>query len=148
MPPARAPHPHTSAPASHAHSVRRPRRGLLSLELLITLPILVVLIGGLVEFGSLLVAYRSIARASTTGAHLAATGSINPNDVTGRLRSILGDDLAEVATIQCHAPESSNEQIACEVRVPMTACAPNLLRPLGFDLEGESLRCTSTAVVR
>ena len=55
----------------------------------------------------------------------------------------LGTRLYDAAEVAYDGAEHSGEEVACGVRIPMTACAPNLLWPIGFDLEGEYIECAT-----
>lgn len=121
----------------------RKRRGILSMELVLTLPVLFVLLLGIFEFTCLFFTYGSVVEASRAGARKATLHSVFEEDVYDEVHRSLGSRLYHAAEVAVERAEYSGEEVACAVRVPMTACAPNLLWPIGFDLEGRSIECAT-----
>lgn len=119
------------------------RRGFLSLEIVLTLPVVTLLLLGLFEFSCLTSGYRSVARASQAGARVAAQPETSSVDVTTVVEQSLGEQLAATAEVACESAVAAAPETICRVRVPMRACAPNLLWPVGFDLEGRFIECTT-----
>jgi Flp pilus assembly protein TadG len=126
---------------------RRPRQGLLNLELLLTLPVVTLLLIGLIEFACLTSGYESVARASQAGARTALQIGTSPADVASAIKQSLGEQLAADAELRCESTDAAVPEIVCSVRVPMSACGPNLLWPVGFDLQGRFIECTTRTAV-
>lgn len=122
---------------------RRPRRGFLSLELVLTLPVVTLLLLGLVEFSCLTSGYRSLARASQAGARLAVQSDRSVLEVSAAVEQSLGEPLVRAVEVCCEPAASPGNEVVCSVRVPMSACAPNLLWPVGFDLDGRYLESST-----
>lgn len=125
-------------PAACAFSIRR---GFLSLEILLSLPVVALLLVGLFEFSCLSCGYGSVARASQAGARIAARPGTSVAEVSTAVEQSLGESLAADAEIRCEPADAQAVGIVCRVRVPMTACAPNLLWLVGFDLQGRFIEC-------
>jgi Flp pilus assembly protein TadG len=92
------------------------RQGVISMELILTLPILLMLLLGIFEFSFLMSARGDVVQASRAGCRLATLNGVVPEDVENEVVRTLGT-----------------------VRVPMAAVAPNLLWPLGYNLQGRDL---------
>jgi len=120
---------------------RRPRRGFLGLELVLTLPVVTLLLLSLFEFACLVGGYQAVAKASRDGVQLAAHSEVTAAEVAAAVKQSLSGALAEAAEVDCKPAPEAGETI-CSVRVPMDACAPNLLWPVGFDLQGKFIDCT------
>jgi hypothetical protein len=124
----------------------RRRRGILSMELVLTLPVLMILLFGIFEFTCLFYTYGSVVEASRAGARRATLHGVFEEDVHEVIHRSLGTRLYQVSEVAVDGSQSSGEPVICAVRVPMSACAPNLLWPIGFDLEGRSLECATHMV--
>jgi Flp pilus assembly protein TadG len=135
---------HTLRPAA---SPRRPRQGLLSLELVLTLPVVTLLLLGLIEFACLTSGYGAVARASQAGARIASQPGGSAADVASAVQESLGEQLAAAAELNCDSTDAAVPAVACRVRVPMSACGPNLLWPVGFNLQGRYIECTTRTAV-
>src|SRR5690606_40833473 len=72
---------HVTGVQTCALPICRPRQGLLSLELVVTLPVVTLLLLGLVEFACLTSGYGSVARASQAGARTASQPGTSAADV-------------------------------------------------------------------
>lgn len=131
---------HTPRPAACPAPARR---GLLSMELVLTLPVVTLLLLGLFEFACLTSGYGSVARASQAGARLAAESDHSVLEVSAAVEQSLGEPLARAAEVRCEPFASPGNEVVCSVRVPMSACAPNLLWPVGFDLDGRYLESST-----
>lgn len=118
------------------------------MELVLTIPVLVILLLGVVEFGCLLRAYGTIASASQRAAQIAAKFGVGDEQVDTGVQRSLGTRLFAVAEVRFEGADAPGNDLACSICVPMAACAPNLLWPIGFDLEGESLECTSQLAMK
>lgn len=123
------------------HPTRRRRRGVLSLELVLTLPILGVLLLGLFEFSLLFFARADVVEACRAGARKATLRGVSADDVDAEVRSVLDPRLQSGLEVMADLPEQTGALVTVAVRVPMSAAAPDLLWPVGFSLDGQYLAC-------
>src|SRR5262249_29938975 len=103
---------------------RRPRRGYVSIELLLILPVFLALVLGMVGLADMLVAEQLLAEASGRGCRCAAMGG-NEEQVKEAVRSVLGPDRAERAKIRVGRADGSCGSVPpgglLEVRVELEA---------------------------
>ncbi len=123
----------------------KPRQGaLLSAEMLITFPVLMVMLFGLVETSLLISAYNQLKHASSVGARVC---SISPGDSSAKvamaIREALNndDDLIQAATVTL-VDNGSGEICRVTIELSMSEAAPNLLEAFGFKLDG-TLKATT-----
>jgi Flp pilus assembly protein TadG len=121
------------------HVSQNPRAGIISMELIITLPILFVLLLGIFEFSFLMYARSDVVQASRAGARLAVLNGVWPEEVETEVGRSLGGRFQNVCSVQTQMGERSGDEVVVTVRVPMTAAAPNLLWPLGYNIQGRDL---------
>jgi Flp pilus assembly protein TadG len=126
-----------------ARTCRR-RRGRLVLELLLVLPILLGLIGGMVEFSLLLGARQQLLAASREGARVAAQGG-DAVEVEQAVRTFLGRGNLQAAHVQsvltdaAGNPLATGDGVQVVVRLPAAAAAPDLLAFVGVSLGDQVL---------
>lgn len=125
---------------------RNRRNGVLSMELVMTLPIVMVLLMGILEFTMLFFAQGSVTEASRLGARRATMQGVVEEDIHDDIKRALGRSLYPHAEVSLNDSDYSGDPVAVAVRVPMTAASPNLLWPIGFDLEGRYLTAQSRMV--
>ncbi len=125
----------------HTQSVPRPRRGILSAELLLTLPILTVLLFGLLEFSLLFFARGDVVEASRAGARAARLYGATHESVEAEVRYSLGTRLAPRAQIHTQLGHNSGDEVSVAVEVPMAAASPDLLWLIGYSLQNRPLIC-------
>ena len=113
------------------------------MELVLTLPVLMILLFGIFEFTCLFFTYGSVVEASRVGARKATLHGVFEEDVHAEIHRSLGTWLYQASEVAVESGEASGEQVTCAVRIPMTACAPNLLWPIGFDLNGRFIECAT-----
>jgi Flp pilus assembly protein TadG len=136
---------HTSCPAACSACNRR---GLLSMELVLTLPVLTLLLLGLFEFSCLYRAHLAATRASRAAAAVVARPDATAEDVDEAVRRTLDPSLTEAVQVRCLPSQVSGDRTVCRVRLPMAACTPNLLWPVGFDLEGRFVEGSAQVALR
>lgn len=117
----------------------RKRRGSISMELVLTLPLLMTLLLGIFEFSLLLLARGDVVQASRAGARMATLNGVTENDVQAEVQRTLGTRFGSDIQVETQLAEKSGEEILVTVRVPMGAAAPNLLWPIGYNLQGREL---------
>jgi Flp pilus assembly protein TadG len=117
------------------------RRGVLSMELVFTLPILGVLVAGLLEFSLVFFARADVVDACRAGARKATLHGATPQDVEAEVRRVLTPRLHAGLTVTAELNARTGEPVTVAVSTPMSAAAPDLLWPIGFSLEGRDLYC-------
>lgn len=127
-----------------AKLIRRGRRGGLTLELLLVLPVLLTVLLGTVEFSLWLAAQQQVVLASREGARAAATGAA-VDEVEAVVRRVLGDarfasaELAVQITDPAGQPIPPGDPVAVAVRLPARTVVPDLLVFIGLSIRNESL---------
>ncbi len=134
----------------HNHTVSRPmggraRRGSLSVELLLILPIVLILLLGLIEFGTWLEVGRKVSTAGRQGARVAALGG-SVDDVDRAVRRSLGNGPMSAAQVYVSASFDGEpgEPVAVRVEIPAALVVPDLLGLIGL---GHGDRKIGTTVV-
>jgi Flp pilus assembly protein TadG len=123
-------------------SARR-RRGSLTVELLLVLPILMTVMLAAFEFSMLAQVRQQLLLASREGARVAALGG-TPADVQLATQRALGGTLKN-ATIQATLtdaagnPVASGQPVSVLVSVPGGQAVPDLLAFIGFSVRNETL---------
>jgi len=130
-------HP-TTTPHEAVASSRR-RRGLLSFELVLTLPILGLVLFGLFEFSLLFVARADMVEAARRGVRKASLPGVTLADVESEVRQSLPINLQNSLQVQVRGGEFSGETVAVQVWADMQAAAPDLLWPIGITLQDQQL---------
>lgn len=122
---------------------KRTRRGFLTMEFVMVMPILATVLFGLFEFSLLFSARTSVVEACRTGARLATVPGVQPQDVEAEVKRILPTRLSRQCEVRTIAGEHSGDPVTVVVRVPMHSASPDLLWPIGFSLKGEYLQSQS-----
>ncbi len=117
------------------------RRGILSAELLLTLPILTVLLFGLLEFSLLFFARGDVVEASRAGARAARLYGATEESVEEEVRFSLGGRLAPHAQVRAELGDKTGDEVRVAVEVPMAVASPDLLWLIGYSLQGRDLLC-------
>ncbi|MBX3441690.1 MAG: pilus assembly protein [Planctomyces sp.] len=131
----------TSAPRS-----RLARRGILSMELLMTLPIFGILLFGLLEYSLLFAARGDVADACRAGARRGSLPGATQFDVESEVLASLGPRLASNCRVDAELGERTGDVVTVLVRVPMAAASPDLLWPIGFGLRERDFVCQARMV--
>lgn len=106
------------------------------MELALTVPILLVVLFGLLEFSLLFFARGSAVEACRAGARKASLPGVNTADVEAEVRSTLKPRLRDKAEIEIDPGRYSGDVVTVSVSVPMRAASPDLLWPVGYSLNG------------
>lgn len=122
-----------------AEPVSRRRRGLLSFELVLTLPILGLVLFGLFEFSLLFFARGDMVEAARRGVRKASLPGVTLADVETEVRTSLPVNLQNSLQVQVRGGEHSGETVSVEVWADMHAAAPDLLWPIGITLQDQQL---------
>ena len=115
------------------------RKGaLLSAEMLITFPVVMVMAFGMVETSLLISSYNQLKHASSVGCRCC---SVSPGDnsaaVAMAIREALNDDkLIDAVTVVCDDSGVSGGIVRVTIQLPMSEAAPDLLAVFGFHLDG------------
>ncbi len=120
---------------------RTTRRGILSAELLLTLPILTVLLFGLLEFSLLFFARGDVVEASRAGARAARLYGATTESIEAEVLSSLGGRLAPHARVTADLGTKSGDEVSVAVEVPMAVASPDLLWMIGYSLKDRELLC-------
>jgi Flp pilus assembly protein TadG len=116
------------------------------MEFALTLPILLVVLLALVEFSMLFFARGDVVEAARAGARHASLGGATQEDVEQVVQRTLGPRLGRRASVGVAFGQSSGDPVSVAVQVPMVHAAPNLLWPIGYDIDGETIAASSQAV--
>jgi len=115
------------------------RRGsILSAEMLIVFPVMMVLLMGVVETSLMLSTFNQLKLASSVGARVA---SVTPGNaelaVAEAVEQVLAEaDFVEVVDVSCDDSGQTGGICRVTVRIPMSEAAPDLLGVFGFTLDG------------
>lgn len=126
---------------------RAGRRGVLSMELVLTLPILGMLLFGIFEFSLLFYARGLVVEASRAGARKASLAGCCQQDVEREVARVLTRSLHQGTRVRCGLGERTGDVVWVSVEVPMGNAAPNLLWPIGVGLGGQNIY-SETRMVR
>lgn len=134
---------------SRSTSVRRGyrRTGVLSMELVLTLPIVALLLAGLLEFTMLFFARGEIVEASRVAARKASLPGATLEDVENEVLKVLHPRFHQSVQVDAELGEKSGDVVAVAVAVEMSAAAPDLLWPIGYRLQGRPL-LAETCMIR
>lgn len=123
------------------------RRGILSMELVLTLPILGLVLIALFQFTLLFYSRGLVVEASRAGARRATLNGANLEDVQAEVRRVLPPSLHQGATVEVTFGQRSGDLVAVGVEVPMRNATPDLMWPIGLGLKGRNLY-SETRMVR
>ncbi len=123
------------------------RSGVLSMELVLTLPILALLLAGLLEFTMLFFARGEVVEASRVAARKATLPGVTLEDVEDEVLKVLHPRFHHSVQVAAELGERSGDVVAVVVTVDMSAAAPDLLWPIGYSLQGRPL-LSETCMIR
>jgi len=118
---------------------QRERRGVLSMELVLTLPILFMMLLALFQFMTLFYSRSLIVEASRAGARKATLPGVTELDIENEVRRVLVPRLQQGMQVSVDFGEWSGDVVTVSVAVPMASASPDLLWPIGFSLNGQNL---------
>jgi Flp pilus assembly protein TadG len=133
------------APARPGRAAGRSRAGAaLTVEFLLVLPVVVGLMFAIIEFGMLLAAAQKVKTATDVACRVGTLPAASPDQLEAAVRqaatrALVSRRLAEAHELQFEPGQYSGDPVAVEIRVPMKAAAPDLLRMFGFGLKGRWL---------
>ena len=126
---------------------RRSRSGVLSMELVLTLPILMLVLAGLFEFTLLFFARGEVVDASRVAARKATLPGVTVQDVEEEVLKVLSPRFHNSLQVNAVLGEKSGDVVSVAVTVDMNAAAPDLLWPIGYSLQGRPLM-SETCMIR
>jgi Flp pilus assembly protein TadG len=127
---------------------RRGRRRLgavLSMELILVLPIVLALVFSIIEFGMLWAASRRVEDAAAAGCRTASFRGADETAIRRAVERTLGRPTL-IANYSINIQQDVLNEVSVSVAVPMRSAAPDLLRFVGFALDGRLL--SSQSVMR
>lgn len=127
-------------------SKQRGRRGFLSMELAMALPILMIVLTGVFEFSMLFAARGTVVEASRAGARKASMQGATREDVEAEVRKVLSPRLREQFTADVEMGKEPGDVVAVAVRVPMKNASPDMLWPIGFTLTERELHADTRMI--
>jgi hypothetical protein len=125
--------------------IPRSRTGaILSFELLLVLPIVVAVVFGMVELSLLLMGLERVQTASSAACRVATLPTGDPDVLEQAVREAAAQSLLKASLVQTYEIHTElgqfpGDPVTVEIRVPMKAAAPDLLKLVGFSLEGRQL---------
>jgi hypothetical protein len=126
-------------------SARPARRGVVVIELLLVLPILLIALLGMIEFGMILTAEDELLTACREGARVASHGGCDRREIEEEVRHtvkrVLGKGRLGEACVEINwlpedpeRPKKGRDRVEVAVHVEATRVVPNLLAWAGFSL--------------
>ncbi|WP_417849781.1 TadE/TadG family type IV pilus assembly protein [Thalassoglobus sp.] len=117
----------------------RSRRGFVSLEVILVLPMFIVLLLGLCEFSLLFTARGEIVESARAGARMATLHGVDDVIVEEEVRKTLSRNLGTYAKVNSQLGKYSGDEVVVQVRVPMASVTPDLLWPIGYSVRGREV---------
>ena len=114
------------------------------MELLFVLPVLLIVVFAILEFGCLWSANLRVKAASQAACRVATLPAATPEEMMLAVQRMsdqsLGNaSLVRSSKINVQPAEHSGDPVTVEVRVPMSAAAPDMLAVFGLELKGREL---------
>lgn len=123
------------------------RAGVLSMELVLTLPLFALLLAGLLEFTLLFFARGEIVEASRVAARKATLPGATLETIEEEVLKVLHPRFHDSVQVDAELGEKSGDVVAVAVTVDMSTAAPDLLWPIGYSLQGRPL-LSETCMIR
>lgn len=117
------------------------------MELVLTLPILMLVLAGLFEFTMLFFARGEIVDAARIAARKATFSGATVQDVEDEIRKVLDPRFHGSLQVAAELGEKSGDLVAVTLAVDMSAASPDLLWPIGYSLLGRQLM-SETCMIR
>jgi hypothetical protein len=115
------------------------RKALLSMELVLTLPLLMLVLFAVFEYSMLFFARGGVVEASRIGARTATYPGASLEVIEQSVVQSLGPQLNQNVSVFVEPGQFSGDRVVVVVKVPMAAASPDLLWPIGFGLQGRYL---------
>jgi hypothetical protein len=114
------------------------RRGGVTVEMMLLMPILMAILVAVVEMSMLVMATQEVSEASALGARLGSRGG-SSEDVRAAICHALGNGRLREAEVAVVIPPHSGEVVEVVVRIRADKAVPDVLRFIGFGLKGKEL---------
>ncbi len=118
---------------------RRNRSGMLSAELIMTLPILAIVLFGLFEFALLFTARGELSEASRVAARKASIPGVTYDAVEEEIRRVLSPRLQRTMEVSIDQGQRSGDVVTVAIACSMNSASPDLLWPIGYSLKNRKL---------
>ena len=109
------------------------------MELVLTLPILLILLMGLFEFTMLFYSRSLIVEASRVGARKASLPGSTQESIEEEVLRVLSPRLQTGIQVNVDLGVHSGDVVTVSVQTPMTSASPDLLWPIGVSLSSRNL---------
>lgn len=107
------------------------------MELIFTLPILMILLLAILEFSILFLSREHVVEASRAGARAATMPGATAEIVESEVRRVLPVVMQSGMVVDYLPGLHSGDLVTVSVQVRMEQTAPDLLWPIGYSLEGD-----------
>ncbi|MBL6706353.1 MAG: pilus assembly protein [Planctomycetaceae bacterium] len=118
---------------------RKDRSGMLSAELIMTLPILAIVLFGLFEFALLFTARGELSEASRVAARKASIPGVTYDAVEEEIRRVLSPRLQRTMEVSIDQGQRSGDVVTVAIACNMNSASPDLLWPIGYSLKNRKL---------
>jgi Flp pilus assembly protein TadG len=115
------------------------RSGMLSAELIMTLPILAIVLFGLFEFALLFTARGELSEASRVAARKATMPGVTYDTVEEEIRRVLSPRLQKTMEVSIDQGHRSGDVVTVAIACEMNSASPDLLWPIGYSLKNRKL---------
>ena len=115
------------------------RSGLLSAELVMTLPILAIVLFGLFEFALLFTARGELSEATRVGARKATMPGVTYDLVEEEIRRVLSPRLQRTMEVSIDQGQRSGDVVTVAIACDMDSASPDLLWPIGYSLKNRKI---------
>lgn len=115
------------------------RSGMLSAELIMTLPILAIVLFGLFEFALLFTARGELSEASRVAARKATMPGVTYDTVEEEIRRVLSPRLQKTMEFSIDQGQRSGDVVTVAIACDMNSASPDLLWPIGYSLKNRKL---------
>lgn len=122
------------------------RRGMLSAELVMTLPLFGIILAGLFEFALLFQARGELAEATRAGARLASLPGVTTNQVEDEVRRVLSPRLQTTMDLAVEPGRRTGDVVTVAIAINMNSASPDLLWPIGYSLKNRQLYQTTRMI--
>jgi Flp pilus assembly protein TadG len=115
------------------------RSGLLSAELIMTLPILAIVLFGLFEFALLFTARGELSEASRVAARKATMPGATYDTVEQEIRRVISPRLQQTMEVSIDQGQRTGDVVTVAIACDMNSASPDLLWPIGYSLKNRKL---------
>ncbi|NQV25558.1 MAG: pilus assembly protein, partial [Rhodopirellula sp.] len=118
---------------------KKKRSGILSAELIMTLPILAIVLFGMFEFALLFTARGELSEATRVGARKATMPGVTFDSVEAEIRRVLSPRLQQTMEVSIDQGQRSGDVVTVAIACDMNSASPDLLWPIGYSLKNRKL---------